>query len=114
LGKLAVISAELVDECFAHSDGAVAEELLQWFREAVAVLWVKEVKKVVVKSFYVLSRATWCVRKYPISELVRKHRNSRKCSCLRFFSGFSVFSWLCIFCAFVFCLFCLGKGFMKV
>ena len=51
MGKLAVISAELVDECFAHSDRVVAEELLQWFREAVAVPLVKEVKRVVVKSF---------------------------------------------------------------
>ena len=51
MGKLAVISVELVDESFAHSDCAVAEELLHWFREAVAVPWVKEVKRVVVKSF---------------------------------------------------------------
>jgi len=51
LGKLAVISVELVDEIFANSDRVVAEELLQWFREAVAVPWVKEVKSVVVKSF---------------------------------------------------------------
>jgi hypothetical protein len=51
LGKLAVISAELVDECFAHSDGAVAEELLQWFREAVAVPWVKEVKRLLLRVF---------------------------------------------------------------
>jgi hypothetical protein len=49
--KLAVVSFELVDESFAFSDGAVAEELLRWFREAVAVPWVKEVKRVVVKRF---------------------------------------------------------------
>lgn len=49
--KLAVVSFELVDESFVFSDGAVAEELLRWFREAVAVPWVKEVKRVVVKRF---------------------------------------------------------------
>ena len=51
VGKVAVVSFELVDECFAFSDGAVAEELLRWFREAVAVPWVKEVRRVVVKRF---------------------------------------------------------------
>jgi hypothetical protein len=51
VGKLAVVTVELVDESFAFSDGAVAEELLGWFREAVAVPWVKEVKRVVVKRF---------------------------------------------------------------
>jgi len=49
--KLAVVSFELVDESFVFSDGVVAEELLRWFREAVAVPWVKEVKRVVVKRF---------------------------------------------------------------
>ena len=44
-----------------------------------------------------LSRATWCVRKYPINDVVRKHRNSRKESCSWFFSVFSVFFVLCIF-----------------
>jgi hypothetical protein len=51
LGKLAVVSFELVDESFAFSDGAVAEELLRWFRESVAVPWVKEVRRVVVRRF---------------------------------------------------------------
>jgi hypothetical protein len=51
LGKLAVISAELVDESFAHSDRAVAEELLQWFKEAVAGPWIKEIRRVVAESF---------------------------------------------------------------
>ena len=49
--KLAVVTFELVDESFAFSDGAVVEELLGWFREVVAVPWVKEVKEVVVKRF---------------------------------------------------------------
>lgn len=39
----------------------------------------------------------WCVRKYPISVLVKKHKNSRRGSCLWVFSCFSVFCWLCIF-----------------
>ena len=51
MGKLAVVTCELVDESFAFSDGAVVEELLGWFREVVAVPWVKEVKGVVVKRF---------------------------------------------------------------
>jgi len=51
VGKVAVVSFELVNECFAFSDGAAAEELLRWFREAVAVPWVKEVRRVVVKRF---------------------------------------------------------------
>jgi hypothetical protein len=51
VGKLAVVTVELVEESFAFSDGAVAEELLGWFREAVAVPWVKEVRRVVVKRF---------------------------------------------------------------
>lgn len=48
MGKIAVITVELVDESIAHSNGAIAEELLRWFREAVAAPWVKEIKKVVV------------------------------------------------------------------
>ena len=51
MGKLAVVTCELVDESFAFSDGAVVEELLGWFREVVAVPWVKEVRRVVVKRF---------------------------------------------------------------
>ena len=49
--KLAVVFLELVDESFVFSDGAVAEDLLRWFREVVGVPWVKEVKRVVVKKF---------------------------------------------------------------
>jgi len=45
----------------------------------------------------VLSRATWCVRKYPISAVVMKHRSSRAGSCLWFFSGLLGFFVLCIF-----------------
>ena len=37
----------------------------------------------------------WCVRKYPINALVRKHRNSRNRTFLCVFSGFSVFFELC-------------------
>jgi len=51
MGKLAIITVELVDESFAHSNGAIAEELLQWFRDVVAAPWVKEIKRVVVKRF---------------------------------------------------------------
>jgi hypothetical protein len=51
MGKMAVITVELVDASFAHSDGVIMEELFQWFREAVAVPWVKEVRRVVVKRF---------------------------------------------------------------
>jgi hypothetical protein len=51
MGKVAVVTVELVDESFAFSNGAVAEELLEWFREAFAVPWVKEVKAVVVQKF---------------------------------------------------------------
>ena len=51
MGKVAVFAVELVDESFAYSDGVIAEELFLWFRDAVAVPWVKEVKRIVVKSF---------------------------------------------------------------
>jgi len=52
MGKMAFVSVELVDESFAFSNGVVAEELLEWFRdEAVPAPWVKAVKKVVVKDF---------------------------------------------------------------
>ena len=47
--KMAIITVELVDESFAHSNGAIMEELLQWFKEAIVVPWVKEIKKIVVK-----------------------------------------------------------------
>jgi hypothetical protein len=50
--KKAVITVELVDESFANSNDAIAEDLLKWFRdEAVPAPWVKEIKKVVVQDF---------------------------------------------------------------
>jgi hypothetical protein len=49
-GKKALIVAELVDESFAHANAAIMEELFQWFREAVAMPGVKEIKRV-VESF---------------------------------------------------------------
>jgi hypothetical protein len=51
VGKLAFVTFELVDESCVFSDGVVVEELLGWFREVVAVPWVKEVRWVVVKRF---------------------------------------------------------------
>ena len=50
MGKMAIITVELVDESFAHSNGAIMEELLQWFKEAIAVPWIKEIKRIVVKK----------------------------------------------------------------
>jgi hypothetical protein len=52
LGKRAIITLELVDEIVENSNGAIAEELLEWFKEeAVPAPWVKEIKKVVVQDF---------------------------------------------------------------
>jgi hypothetical protein len=52
LGKRAIITLELVDESVENSNGAIAEELLEWFKEeAVPAPWVKEIKKVVVQDF---------------------------------------------------------------
>jgi len=52
MGKMAFVSFELVDESVVYSNGAIADELLKWFRdEAVPAPWVKAVKKVVVKDF---------------------------------------------------------------
>ena len=51
MGKVAVVTVELVDECVLFSDGVVAEELLGWFREACGVPWVKVVRAVVVEKF---------------------------------------------------------------
>ena len=52
MGKREIITVELVDESFAHSNGAIADELLKWFRdEAVPAPWVKEIKTVVVQNF---------------------------------------------------------------
>lgn len=52
LGKVALVTFELVDASVGVSSGAVAEELLRWFRdEVVPAPWVKEVKRVVVQGF---------------------------------------------------------------
>jgi hypothetical protein len=52
LGKRAIITLELVDESVENSNGAIAEELLEWFKEeTVPAPWVKEIKKVVVQDF---------------------------------------------------------------
>jgi hypothetical protein len=51
MGKIAIITFELVDESAATSNSAIAEELLEWFRdEAVPAPWVKEIRKVDVKE----------------------------------------------------------------
>jgi hypothetical protein len=51
-GKRAIITVELVDESLGHSNSAIAEELLRWFREeTLPAPWVKEIKKVVVQEF---------------------------------------------------------------
>ena len=49
--KLAFVTVELVNERFDISDGTVAEELLNWFRDTVAVSLIKEVKRLIVKRF---------------------------------------------------------------
>jgi len=52
MGKKAIITLELVDESVKNSNGAIAEEMLKWFKEeAVPAPWVKEIKKVVVQDF---------------------------------------------------------------
>ena len=52
MGKRAIITLELVDESVENSNSAIAEELLEWFKEeAVPAPWVKEIKKVVVQDF---------------------------------------------------------------
>ncbi len=52
MGKKAIITLELVDESVENSNGAIAEEMLKWFKEeAVPAPWVKEIKKVVVQDF---------------------------------------------------------------
>jgi hypothetical protein len=51
MGKKAIITLELVDESVENSNGAIAEEMLKWFKEeAVPAPWVKEIKKVVVQD----------------------------------------------------------------
>ena len=49
--KLAFVTVELVNERFDISDGTVAEELLNWFRDTVAVSLIKKVKRLIVKRF---------------------------------------------------------------
>jgi hypothetical protein len=52
MGKMAVVTVELVDESVVVSNGAISEEMLKWFRdEVVPAPWVKEVKTVVVQDF---------------------------------------------------------------
>jgi hypothetical protein len=52
LGKVAVVTFELVDESLENSNGAIASELLKWFKEeAVPAPWIKKVRRVVVRSF---------------------------------------------------------------
>ena len=52
MGKKAIITLELVDESVKNSNGAIAEEMLKWFKEeSVPAPWVKEIKKVVVQDF---------------------------------------------------------------
>ena len=52
MGKTAIITIELVDESVEKSNGAIAEELLKWFRdEAVPAPWVKEIKNVAVRDY---------------------------------------------------------------
>jgi hypothetical protein len=52
MGKMAIITVESVDESFAHSNGAIVEEMFKWLRdEAVPAPWVKEIKKVDIQEF---------------------------------------------------------------
>jgi hypothetical protein len=52
MGKMAVVTVELVDESVVVSNGAISEEMFKWFRdEVVPAPWVKEVKTVVVQDF---------------------------------------------------------------
>jgi hypothetical protein len=49
--KKAVITVELVDESVTSSNSAIAEELLQWFKDqALPAPWVKEVKAIKVQD----------------------------------------------------------------
>ncbi len=51
MGKKAVITVELVDASVTSSNSAIAEEMLQWFKDqALPAPWVKEVKTIVVQS----------------------------------------------------------------
>jgi hypothetical protein len=49
--KKAIITVELVDEGVTSSNSAIAEEMLQWFRDqALPAPWVKEVKAIKVQN----------------------------------------------------------------
>ena len=51
MGKKALITAELLEECGEISNCEVAEELLRWFREeALAAPWVKKFRCVEVRD----------------------------------------------------------------
>jgi hypothetical protein len=49
MGKRAVVTVELVDESVMCSNSAIAEEMLQWFKDqTVPAPWIKEVKAIKV------------------------------------------------------------------
>jgi len=51
MGKKAIITVELVDESIASSNGAIAEELLRWFKDAaLPAPWVKKVESITVQD----------------------------------------------------------------
>jgi len=51
MGKKAVITVELVDASVTSSNSAIAEEMLQWFKDqALPAPWVKEVETVKVQN----------------------------------------------------------------
>ncbi|MCW4002725.1 MAG: hypothetical protein NWE95_02290 [Candidatus Bathyarchaeota archaeon] len=51
MGKKAVITVELVAESVTSSNRAIAEEMLQWFKDqAVPAPWIKEVKSIRVQD----------------------------------------------------------------
>ena len=51
MGKIAIITFELVDESGEKPNSAIAEELLRWFTdEVVTTPWVKKIKKVEIQE----------------------------------------------------------------
>jgi hypothetical protein len=51
MGKMAIITFELVDEGAENPNSVIAEELLKWFMdEALPAPWVKEIKKVDIQE----------------------------------------------------------------
>ena len=105
-----MIVADLVGEnCKKANDSIAADLFVRFIDEVSTGFWAKEVKRIVVKRFQALNRTTWCVRKYPISELVKKHKNNSKFSCLRFFSCFE----LCIFVPLRFLFVLFGERFYE-